>query len=209
MNKDMESCEFCKKENATLNHKISCRILHKSSPSQEDLFSLITNLLERIDNLEAQTIRKTSQIQQLLQSLNKSPSPTSSFETYYTSKEITQIQLETCLTNYHKGIKDILSKWFKPPNLPIKAFKSKPNNIFIYEKEHWTRCSPGHLAKLANTITKKLVKWQNINKELITNDEKKTQVYCNFILTICDHKTQRLSFLKKSLYTILTERIAV
>ena len=206
----MESCEFCKKENITPNHKISCRILHESSPSQEDLFSLIKNILERIDNLEVQTIRKTSHTQQILTTLNRSSPPTSSFETYYTPKEITQIQLETCLTNYNKGIKEILSEWLKSPNLPIKAFELKSNNIFIYENK-WIILKSNHLEKFANkltkAITKQLVEWQNKNKELIMNDEKMNELYCNFIMTICNHKAQRLSFLKKSLYTILTHTV--
>ena len=66
-----------------------------------------------------------------------------------------------------------------------------------------------HLKKFLNTLTKKLVECQNKNLELIANNEKQAQQYCDFMMNICNKKPQQLTFLKKTLYSILTEHTSV
>ena len=205
----MDTCEFCEKKHPSANHSLTCRILQNPTPSNESLLSLIKILVERIETLEDQRPHKTSQPNHLALILNNSEPPPISFESYYLTQPITQLQLNLSLTGSFvfesDCIKNILSEWFRSPNLPIKAFETKPNNIFIYEKK-WILLTTHHLKKLLNTLTKKLVECQNKNLELIANNEKHAQQYCDFMMNICNKKPQQLTFLKKTLYTLLTEQ---
>jgi hypothetical protein len=204
----MNTCEFCKKEQPSANHLLTCRLLQTSSSSPESLLSLIKILVERIDTLEDQRPQKPSQKNNLALILNHAKPPALSFEAYYLSQQVTQSQLNVCLSGTFMfesdSTKNILSEWFKSSNLPIKAFESKPNNIFIYEKK-WILLNTYHLKKFLNTLTKKLVECQNKNLDLIANNEKHAQQYCDFMMTLCNNKPRQMSFLKKTLYTILTE----
>ena len=208
----MVTCDFCKIEHPSANHTLTCRILQNPTPSNESLLSLIKILVERIETLEDQKPPKTSQTNHLALILNNAEPPPISFESYYRSKIVTQSQLTLCFTGRFvfesDSIKNILSDWFRSPNLPIKAFESKPNNIFIYEKK-WILLNTYHLKKFLNTLTKKLVECQNKNLELIANNEKHAQQYCDFMMNICNKKPQQLTFLKKTLYSILTEHTSV
>jgi hypothetical protein len=208
----MDTCEFCEKKHPSANHSLTCRILQNPTPSNESLLSLIKILVERIETLEDQRPQKTSQPNHLALILNNSEPPTISFESYYLTQTVSHSQLTLCFTGRFifesDCIKNILSEWFRSPNLPIKAFETKPNNIFIYEKK-WMLLNTYHLKKFLNTLTKKLVECQNKNLELIANNEKHAQQYCDFMMNICNKKPQQLTFLKKTLYSILTEHTSV
>lgn len=205
----MDNCDFCKKANASPDHIRSCRILQQCPSSTDPMLSLVKILLERIDHLEDQLLQKPSKPHHLINQLNDSEPPPCSFEHYYTSKEITQTQLNRCLCNHTQAfvfesepITEILASWFNSPTLPIKAFESKPNKIYIYENK-WILLNAYHLKKFMNNLNKKLMECLNKNWEQKMDNEKHAQLYCDCMMTICDNKPQRQTFLKKSLYTIL------
>lgn len=207
----MTKCEFCHKSNASLSHTKACRMLQNYSSSPELLIPLITILLERIDNLEDKLLQKTSKHQPFVHVLNDLDPPVDSFETFYTSKQISDKQSDACFNQQissfvyeSDSIKSILAAWFSSSNLPIRAFESKPNTIFIYEKK-WIILNTYHLKKFTNTLTKKLVKCLNDKLTLRNNNETHSQHYCDYMMNICDNKSQRTTFIKKSLYIILTK----
>jgi hypothetical protein len=170
---------------------------------------LIKILVERIETLEDQRPQNTSQPTNVTLILKNSVPPPISFESYYISQTVTKSQLHDCFTGgfvfESDSIKNILSDWLNFPNVPIKAFKSKPKNIFIYENK-WIILNTEHLKKFLNTLTKKLVECQNKNLELNANNEQHAKQYCDFMMNICNKKSQKLTFIKKTLYTLLTEQ---
>jgi hypothetical protein len=212
----MDTCEFCTKEYSSVSHKVTCRILQQSDTSPKTLLSLIKNLVERIETLEDQNqqltqIPKISKVQQLVHVLNETDPPSISFASYYTTQTISKSQLETCFNKYttafsfeSPGVKNILTSWFKSSKLPIKAFESKPKNIFIFEKK-WIILNSYHLKKFLNAFTKKLLECLNNHMDLSSANEIQTQLYCDFMKTICNNKPHQQSCLKKFLYAILIE----
>lgn len=205
----MNNCEFCQKSNASLSHIKSCRMLHTSTTSPEVLFSLIKLLLERIDNLEDK-LQKSNKPQPLIHVLNGLDPPDRSFESFYNSKQISKEQFDNCFNRdtgsfvYESNrVKNILSAWFSSSNIPIKAFESTPNTIFIYENK-WIVLNTYHLKKFMTYLTKNLVKCLNDNLDPKTNKDTHSQHYCEYMMNICANKPQRNTYIKKSLYIILT-----
>ena len=225
-------CDFCGqcykvKENFT-KHTTICEIHHtvlkndedtnpnEEPPTNKELYKIIrllvknqTEMKKEISTLK-QSILSKNRVQ-VTKILNEKKLPKTDFIEFLRilPENITRAHLEKVMENdIMIGIKIIMEEILKENIIPIKAFTSKPNVVYVFKEGKWITSDMSEFIDLFDVLrrgfSKEFIKWSNDNAEKIEESEylkeqeMNTMMKINGFNTSYDHK--KAAELKQWLY---------
>jgi hypothetical protein len=225
-------CDFCGqcykvKENFS-KHTTRCEIFHRvlkndedenpneEPPSNKELYKVIRLLLQNqvemkkeISTLK-QSIFSKNKVQ-VTKMLNEKKLAATDFSEFLRilPENITRTHLEKLMENdIMIGIKFIMEEMLKDNKVPIKAFTSKPNVVYVFKEGKWITSDMAEFIDMFDVFrrgfSKEFIRWSNDNAEKIEESEylkeqeMNTMMKINGFNTSQDHK--KAGELKQWLY---------
>lgn len=144
--------------------------------SQQEITQLVIHLCEENSKLkkEVEKLKKSSTTatkRNIEDYLLQLPVPTITYQGWISQLVITDSIYQSLLeTNLTEGIKRLFESNINP-DIPVKAFQQRQNNIYIYNDGKW-RCIVSEefenlIAILSHRFLKKYMEWKTIHREKI------------------------------------------
>jgi len=180
--------------------------------SQKEITEIVIYLCEENTKLkkEVEQLKKSSVLatkQNIDDYLLKIPVPTISYNEWITNLIVTDSIYHSLLeTNLTDAIKRLFESNIKP-DIPLKAFQQRQNNIYIYKDCKW-KCIESEefedlIAILSHRFLKKYTEWRTNNREKIETSNELRELDMNYMRKAngLDKRKQRSSEIKKWLFT--------
>jgi hypothetical protein len=156
---------------------------NEEPPSNKELYKIIRLLLKdqtemkrEISSLKNSILSKNKV--QVTKILNEKKLPATDFAEFLRilPEKITRTHLEKLMENDMMiGIKIIMEEMLKENKIPIKAFTSKPNIVYVFKEGKWITSDTAEFIDLLDVLrrgfSREFIRWSNDNAEKIEGSE--------------------------------------
>jgi len=153
----------------------------KVTPSIEELWDIIKKLTEKYNKLEKKVKRlldskKKSQIN-IVEWLNENQNDATPYMEWRSSWQVTDEQMTYLLDHkYVNGVFNIFKENLESQDVfPIRAFKKRSNNLYIYDKTKWKKMTDKDISSLTTNTQCKIagafIRWQKLNPKIVNNNK--------------------------------------
>jgi hypothetical protein len=222
--KHIKACEFFRKkmsERRRIHEEIEEEI-----PTQQEMYRAMKDLIQECHTLREEVAHLKSIVyvrlkKNYIQILHAEPPPTTTFETWYNDIQITLTHLEHLfLYNLIEAIQFSMEETTPKTHPPIKIFKEKSNNIYIYSKYEfvsqennkfteiptpkWRIATNQDIDKFISIVKSKyeiaFVMWKMENKDIFRNNERELDRVTQYSIKVSGTKInaeRKLAEMKK------------
>jgi hypothetical protein len=212
-------CDFCGqcfkvRENFS-KHTTRCEIFHRvlkndedenpneEPPTNKELYKIIRLLLKEQTDMkkEISTLKKSILSKnkvQVTKILNEKKLPTTDFTEFLRilPEKITRTHLEKVMENDMMiGIKFIMEEMLKENKIPIKAFTSKPNVVYVFKEGKWITTDIAEFIDIFDVFrrgfSKEFINWSNDNAERIEASDYLKEQEMNTMMKINGYSTSQ------------------
>ena len=212
------SCDFFRKSKKTKDRELDC---NEKVPSSQEMFKYIQFLAVKCDKLqqEVEYLKKNSGLRckkVISQTLDTLPQPAVEFGKWIRSFVISPTQLDKVCKEISlmEGVKQYLGKRFRQETveqIPIRSFKQKPNNLYIYSGvTNWRVMTPKDMSQLIDALFQAFIveftKWQEERQELFETNEREQDKNIKYMMKIHNihgNQTRQITELRRWLYSQL------
>jgi hypothetical protein len=220
------SCDFFRKSKKTKDREVDC---NEKVPSPQEMFKYIQFLAVKCDKLqqEVENLKKTSGLRCkkiITQTLETLPKPVVAFETWIRSFVIPTALLDKVCKEITliEGVKQYLGKRIRQETveqIPIRSFKQKPNNLYVYSSvvgdgsstiTGWRVTTPKDMSQLIDGVFQAFIveftKWQDERQELFETNEREQDKNIKYMMKIHNihgNQTRQITELRRWLYSQL------
>ena len=206
----MVTCDFFHKKKKARDREVDCI---EKLPSQQEMYKLVQHIAVQCNKLqkEVEKLKANSSIsckKAVLETLNSplSRPPLQTYQEWIKSFSISTYYLERVFKeNITEGIKLVLSDRIKKEtkeNIPIRSFKQKPTNLYIYsqaspdselDRPYWRLMSVDDYDRMINLLLHQFIveftNWQDDNCEVLESSEKEKDKNIMYMMKIHNIKT--------------------
>ena len=180
----MLTCEHCDRtfagKRAFNQHLLSHETVKVPPPTLEELWIIVKKLVEKNNKLERKVkrllnVKEKSKIN-IVDWLNENQTDAMPYMEWRKSWKVTDEEMLYLFEHkYVNGVFNILKNNLKTQKIfPIRAFKKRSNNMYIYDNSKWRKMLDKDFASLTtNTQTKiagAFIRWQKLNPTIVNND---------------------------------------